>query len=291
MPWKRSPFSRFQSGLFCFCKLFALSHGNGNADGGRESGFDDFWLCFVRRARLACACRSCFGVRWPMIRRILLSLAVCLLGMLAGCSISEWNQKMVLVVETPEGIKTGESVVRIGFTANRMDLAKSLPGAKVKWIPHGEAVVVDLGERGVLIALLKGEKGYMGDAGPNASFAFNTGRFYPGSEETIENVLDQRTGVAVLIPRKAYPLLVTFRDISDPSTIEQVDPDDLAKSFGEGVRLKSLTLERTEEDMTDGPLPEMLPCHQKLQQCVPVDFSLPYDDRMRSVPNWAFWSN
>ena len=31
------------------------------------------------------------------------------------------------------------------------------------------------------------------------------------------------------------PLLVRFRDINDPTTVERVDPNDLAASFGPGV--------------------------------------------------------
>jgi hypothetical protein len=34
------------------------------------------------------------------------------------------------------------------------------------------------------------------------------------------------------------PLLVRFRDMNDPKTLERVDPNDLAASFGPGVYLK-----------------------------------------------------
>ena len=50
----------------------------------------------------------------------------------------------------------------------------------------------------------------------------------------------------------AYPMLVTFGDLSDPTSIEKVDPDDLAATFGEGVSLKRITLQLTGDAVTSG---------------------------------------
>ena len=48
------------------------------------------------------------------------------------------------------------------------------------------------------------------------------------------------------------PLLVRFRDINDPKTVERVDPNDLAASFGPGVYLKRATVEITRDPVTTG---------------------------------------
>ena len=48
------------------------------------------------------------------------------------------------------------------------------------------------------------------------------------------------------------PMLVTFDDITKPETVREVDPEDLTAVFGEGVRLKAVTLEVTEEAVTEG---------------------------------------
>ena len=45
------------------------------------------------------------------------------------------------------------------------------------------------------------------------------------------------------VPREHYPLMVTFADVDDPTSVQRVDPDDLAATFGAGVRLKAVTLE------------------------------------------------
>ena len=49
-----------------------------------------------------------------------------------------------------------------------------------------------------------------------------------------------------------YPKLVYFRDIADPTSVEEVDPDNLAASFGPSVRLKRITVLVTNDDVTTG---------------------------------------
>jgi hypothetical protein len=61
------------------------------------------------------------------------------------------------------------------------------------------------------------------------------------------------------IPKDRWPMLVTFDDIAKPETVRGVNPDDLAAVFGEGVRLKAVTLEITEEAVTDEALDALLP--------------------------------
>ncbi|MEP4423828.1 MAG: hypothetical protein ABJ354_20510, partial [Nitratireductor sp.] len=60
------------------------------------------------------------------------------------------------------------------------------------------------------------------------------------------------------VAREAYPLLVTFTDIADPTTVRRVDPDDLAATFGPGVALKRITLEITDEKVTEGRVKAVL---------------------------------
>ena len=52
--------------------------------------------------------------------------------------------------------------------------------------------------------------------------------------------------------RSAYPMLVTFGDLDDPTSVERVDPDELAATFGEGVRLKRITVQVTDDPVTSG---------------------------------------
>lgn len=54
------------------------------------------------------------------------------------------------------------------------------------------------------------------------------------------------------LPRDDYPMLVMFTDITDPMSVQRVDPDDLAATFGEGVELKHITLAITGDWGTNG---------------------------------------
>lgn len=63
---------------------------------------------------------------------------------------------------------------------------------------------------------------------------------------------------AVPVPSECLPLMVTFANIADPKSVSQVDPGALAASFGPGVRLKAVTLEVTEEPVTEGKVDNLL---------------------------------
>lgn len=108
---------------------------------------------------------------------------------------------------------------------------------------RGEAVVVDLGKPGLLFALLRGDQ--------------SRKRSPMRPEELVTRVsADARrvgatrgvlraiaaSGDPVPIPLDELPLLVRFRDIADPRSVEQVDPNNLAQKFGPGVRLQSASL-------------------------------------------------
>ena len=49
-----------------------------------------------------------------------------------------------------------------------------------------------------------------------------------------------------------WPMLVTFRDVRDPTSVERVDPAALDKSFGPGVRLRRITVAVTDDPVTTG---------------------------------------
>ena len=53
-------------------------------------------------------------------------------------------------------------------------------------------------------------------------------------------------------------MLVTFNDITNPTTVRRVDPYDLASVFGPGYVLKAITLEITDEKVTEGRVESVL---------------------------------
>ncbi len=190
---------------------------------------------------------------------ILIIIAV-YVGYEAYFNHGSWNYKLTLVVETPEGQVVGSAVRKVSAYREPVILqflpSLSYAGADV----NGEAVVVDLGQRGVLFALLKASSEVNGDAKYIVfrEFPFRwkdaTGENQIGGGElTSEGIRYYRNleGKKELALEK-LPMLVHFRDIKDPKTVELVDPNDLEKSFGKGVRLVSVTLEMTNEPVTKG---------------------------------------
>lgn len=223
-------------------------------------------------------------------------LALAGAGMLAGCDTNnmQWDEGFYFAphryvlkaeIETPEGVRTGSSVIEVKFGHKSYKIT-------------GEAVAVDLPKGQTLFVLLRstGDVDWASNAhkwigkerlqswrlaeregGPDWA---ERGAYFWG------NVADFRGTVPV--PRlwtnapgdKAadnYPYFVRFRDVRDPKTVEQVAPDDLAKSFGPGYRLKSLTVTFTEAPVTRG-IEKRLPSFGQETGFDRWHASLPYGD-------------
>jgi hypothetical protein len=186
----------------------------------------------------------------------------------------DYHYRLAVEVETPEGVKHGSSVLRVS-TAQAGPNQIPEPGI-TSIEAYGEAVAVDLGERGVLFALIRKESHYewAERALINALPPIPTKQMRWMIDNDIDDLdwdmkriarlpLDAEYPVSRYIKRTAmgaptsgppngYPLLVRFRDLADPKSVERVDPDDLANSFGGGVTLKAITVARTEAKVTRG---------------------------------------
>lgn len=190
--------------------------------------------------------------RWGWRAAILLLAALLGLLALSGCKYnqSEYRFRMTVEVETPDGIKTGSSVYEAG-AADRVALT-SEDAAGDLW-SHGEAVAVEVAPGKVLFALLK-TGAHFGDMATLSMEALDPG-FSP-HHDTVGSAARIAAGEGVTSPAVVdpaiYPMLVTFRNIEDPTSVELVDPDDLAASFGEGVKLKRITVQITDDPVTTG---------------------------------------
>lgn len=152
--------------------------------------------------------------------------------------------KLTVEVETPSGIRRGSSVYEVWANTN-------FPGSgRQFWGQKGEAVAVELPNGKTMFALMKTEAIY-GDMA-SLSMATLDPDFSNAMVESGKRLSEQKTSMAVLVERQNYPLLVTFKDIKNPTSVERVDPDDLAASFGAGHQLKAITVQVTEEPVTVG---------------------------------------
>jgi hypothetical protein len=176
-----------------------------------------------------------------------------------------YRYRLTVEVETPEGLRSGSSVIEVA-TSKGSKYAIPSPGA-LSYKVCGEAVAVDLGARGALFALLRSDESADWAAGAFEAMAPSV-----SIEEQIKSddeYGDRRARALALRglqvvprfreplrpsnePRSGYPMLVRFTDIADPKTVAKVNPDDLAMSFGKGVKLKRITVERTEDAVTTG---------------------------------------
>jgi hypothetical protein len=174
------------------------------------------------------------------------------------------RSRLTVVVETPEGERSGSSVTQE---------TTSFPGGLTKaqgwgiWLNFvGEAVVVDLGQRGLLfVTLVKQDwlnsPGWGGSGGYNASLMpFPRERFlgkFPSNASSGDRFADYLDALNRLKPKAGLPLedlpvLARFGDPKIPTSAVLVDPRDLAASFGPGVTFKSATVEITDDPITKG---------------------------------------
>lgn len=128
------------------------------------------------------------------------------------------------------------------------------PISNIKIAPNyrGEAVPVDLGEKGVIFSVLGEDIKYV----IPASFGVNEGFISVDDLPKVRALRGTREVAGYLRPK-----LMTFGDRMRPETAEPIDPDNLAKTFGEGVTLKSVTVTIVgkETPVTQGRIDGWLP--------------------------------
>ena len=209
-------------------------------------------------------------IRTSWLAAVLLAALV-----LTGCDrVTEWRQRVTVEVETPQGVRTGSTVQWAKLATGKG--VSSQWGAS--WNTDGEAVVVDVrpdapaGEPRYLFALLIGNRvnqfrgGSWGALGPNGLEALmgtdrfigkvpNDGSLYDEMSKVMDDLPLGATGEA---KGKALPAMATFADVDDPRTVKVFDPMALDEAFGPGVRLKRVTITKTDEPVTVGKVEAVL---------------------------------
>jgi len=159
--------------------------------------------------------------------------------------------RLTAEVETPEGVRSGSSVIETIWD-------RGLSGATVK----GEAVAVDLPDGQTLFILLR--------TASNPDWAGGVPGIDPPNDPKPPMNADEREAEAGRqvawiranrdvhylwggrVPKEQaqyLPYMVRFRDVKNPKSIGMVMPNDLAKTFGRGYTLKSLTVQVSNEQI------------------------------------------
>lgn len=184
----------------------------------------------------------------------LTALTLLTIASLFGCGPERysWNQRMTVTVETPDGIVNGSSVVEVNATycPDGCVLAGDSIGS---YNYRGEAVAVEVLPDRWLFALI-GEPGELiYHARPDLF-----GGIRRSDRGQWARLIPDVTG-AVELTRGLRPRFVTFADITVPASVEAVDADNLAATFGEGVRIVEVTLEVVRDESTTEFIAQVLP--------------------------------
>ncbi|MBJ7440745.1 MAG: hypothetical protein JHD35_17200 [Sphingopyxis sp.] len=181
-------------------------------------------------------------------RSCLMMLAACATLPMVGCTpeLPDYRYRLSVEVDTPDGVRSGSSVIQV---ASHVSSKYSLAPGDVTNQVTGEAVVVNLPGGKTLFALLSKP----GSAEGASAYALDAliSKPWVGWKEYVADVssLKKIRDVGVL-PPKDWPMLVTFGDINDPTTVMSINPDDLVSHFGTGVKIRRITVQVTQDPIT-----------------------------------------
>lgn len=184
------------------------------------------------------------------------ALALCLVAWWALKNpVDSIRYRLTLAVDVDGRRVIGSGVVQVDYVYDyfrflNIDMPSNIP----RLLPRasGEAVVVDLGVRGILFATLAADEG--GDFWTETSVGSTSAeRILPfawGRPPVLQ--IKDLLPLHFLRWRKnlsfdKLPMLVRFRDLNDPKTLERVEPEKLAEFFGPGVRMVGAFIEITND--------------------------------------------
>ena len=171
--------------------------------------------------------------RWKWI----LGLTVALFVFAWSQSTSSYRFRMTVEIETPQGIRTGSSVMEEG-AYKKLKLTSEEHGGC--GYTHGEAVVVDLPDGPVFALLTLGDGqdslGYVvtnalvpdmkrADIDAYVATVAKLGRSRSGSVKAdLPRLRDRGANFRDNLYETGWPVMVRFRDINVPKSVERLDP-------------------------------------------------------------------
>jgi hypothetical protein len=198
-----------------------------------------------------------------MLTKVASPIGILFVLSLVGLALSScerdtsWRQRLTIVIETPTGVVSGSTVTEVVKTETSGFLVP--PEARgVRSSVTGEAIAIEIAPERWLFALLSGS----GDEKREATHWVYPAYKLSDAESyshAMSIVKAQPYDAPVPMPPEGWPIMVTFADITQPQTVRQVDPTDLARHFGEGVMVSAVTIEITESPITIGILDQLLP--------------------------------
>lgn len=164
--------------------------------------------------------------------------------------------RLSLSMDVDGVIQTGSGVMEIPYSF-APDIFASLPGSHFYGGMRGYAITVDLGARGPLfvvnalpsLADTATGKPLFPNAADLSQLPLVAFKISAASE--IRNL--QHSNKSTDISPQRLPMIVRFVDINNCSSIEEVNPVDLAATLGPGVSIKRVTLTITQDPISSTP--------------------------------------
>jgi hypothetical protein len=165
--------------------------------------------------------------------------------------------RLTLNVDVDGVTQTGSGVVEIPYSF-APDAFASLPGSQFYGDMRGYAITVDLGARGLLFVV--NQLPALADPATGKTLFSNAADLsqlplvafkVSGKASEIRNL--QASNKSIDIPSQRLPMIVRFGNINNCSSIEEVNPVDLAATLGPGVSIKRVTLTITDDPISSTP--------------------------------------
>jgi hypothetical protein len=151
--------------------------------------------------------------------------------------------RLTVEVDTPEGLRSGSSVIQI----SRWE-SGGLPDArKIGSVIRGEAIFIDLDHGKNLIAILGW--GQVGEDEDKIVHLISAALAPQVRGDWKEECKLRGRGD---LPSSYFPTLISFSDLKNPATAKVVNPADPAATFGLGYALRRITFETTSDAVTHG---------------------------------------
>jgi hypothetical protein len=160
---------------------------------------------------------------------------------LGGCGLigdTSYRFRMTVEVQTPQGLKTGSAVYEV-VTSTSYSFDGVGRGASAR----GEALVVDV-PGGPIFVLMKPPEGSKHDNLAKMSMAALDPDYKFDWMESARRISGSWSTLRGDVPRADWPMMVRFRDLNDPKSVEKVDPA--------AIGVKRIALETTGDDVTTG---------------------------------------
>ncbi|VXC95663.1 hypothetical protein [Sphingomonas sp. AX6] len=208
-------------------------------------------------------------------KRVLIVVAISCFAAFSACSSpsTTLRYRLTVVVETPEGLRTGSSVVEV-----KGALSRAFPGPEAggfRMNSRGEATPVDLGSGDYLFAIF----GWVDP--PTRTFTMLTAPFKdqipprnPDPSAGGESLMEQFGALADVsgvreVEQDDYPALAIFADRNNPYSVRFMPATEL-QTVLPGYRIVRMTVE-----ITDAPVSNQIHAILPWVYCTDLDFLNP----------------